>query len=45
MQSTIGPFALGALGGVLPFVIMSGMHTVFGPVMMQSIASLGYEVF
>lgn len=45
MQSTIGPFALGALGGVLPFVIMSGMHTVFGPVMMQSIASLGYEGF
>ena len=45
MQSTIGPFALGALGAVLPFVIMSGMHTVFGPVMMQSIASLGYEGF
>lgn len=37
--------SLGALGGVLPFVIMSGMHTVFGPVMMQSIASLGYEGF
>lgn len=45
MQSTIGPFALGALGAVLPFVIMSGMHTVFGPVMMQSIATLGYEGF
>lgn len=45
LQSTIGPFALGALGGVLPFVIMSGMHTVFGPVMMQSITSLGYEGF
>lgn len=45
MQSTIGPFALGALGAVLPFVIMSGMHTVFGPVMMQSITSLGYEGF
>lgn len=45
LQSTIGPFALGALGAVLPFVIMSGMHTVFGPVMMQSIASLGYEGF
>lgn len=45
MQSTIGPFALGALGAILPFVIMSGMHTVFGPVMMQSIATLGYEGF
>lgn len=45
LQSTIGPFALGALGAVLPFVIMSGMHTVFGPVMMQSIASVGYEGF
>ena len=45
LQSTIGPFAMGVLGAILPWVIMSGMHTVFGPVMTQSIASLGYEGF
>lgn len=45
LQNTIGPFALGILGGILPYVIMSGMHTVFGPVMVQSIATVGYEGF
>lgn len=45
LQSTVGPFALAFLGGILPWVIMSGMHTVFGPVMTQSIATLGYEGF
>lgn len=45
LQSTIGPFAMAALGAFLPFIIMTGMHTVFGPVMTQSIATLGYEGF
>ena len=45
LQNTIGPFALGVLGAILPYVIMSGMHTVFGPVMVQSIATVGYEGF
>lgn len=45
LQSTIGPLAMACLGGILPFVIMTGMHSVFGPVMTQSIATLGYEGF
>lgn len=45
LQSTVGPFAMALLGAILPWVIMSGMHTVFGPVMTQSIATLGYEGF
>ena len=45
LQRTVGPFAMAGLGCFLPFIIMTGMHSVFGPVMTQSIATLGYEGF
>lgn len=45
LQSTIGPFALAVLSAALPFLIMTGMHTLFGPFMVQSIADVGYDGF
>lgn len=45
LQGTIDPFAMAAHGCFLLFIIMTGMHSVFGSVMTQSIATLGYEGF
>ena len=38
-----GPVALCLLTGVLPFVIMCGMHTTFGAFMTQLLGSVGYD--
>lgn len=45
IQSTIGPVALALLTGILPFLIMTGVHTLFGPFMVQSLAEVGYDGF
>jgi PTS system beta-glucosides-specific IIC component len=38
-----GLLAGALLGGALPFIILTGMHTGFFPVMMESIAQTGYD--
>lgn len=38
IQNTIGPVALGVLAAVLPFIVMAGMHSLFAPFMVQSLA-------
>lgn len=43
LSNTVGPLAVGLLAGLLPWIIMTGMHTVFGPFMTQSISSVGYD--
>ena len=43
LQNTIGPIATALLAGLLPLVIMTGMHHVFSPFMVQAIANPGYD--
>lgn len=38
-----GPVALFVLAGLMPYVIMTGMHTVFGPFMVQLLSEQGYD--
>lgn len=45
LSSTIGPAALAVLTAFLPFMIMTGMHHITGPMMIQSIATVGYDNF
>lgn len=45
IQETIGWAAVGVLAGALPFIIMTGMHQLFGPIMIQSLSSIGYDAF
>ena len=45
LQSTIGPFALAFLAGALPFLILTGIHHLFSPFMVHSLASVGYDGF
>lgn len=40
-----GPLALAILAGCLPFLIMTGMHSVFGPFMIQLLSERGYDPF
>ncbi|MBS5987097.1 PTS transporter subunit EIIC [Clostridium sp.] len=45
IQETIGFVAVGVLTGAMPALIMTGMHTLFGPFMVQSISSVGFDGF
>ena len=38
-----GPVALFVLTALMPYVIMTGMHTVFGPFMVQLLSEQGYD--
>ncbi|CZQ91150.1 beta-glucoside-specific PTS transporter subunit IIABC [Trichococcus ilyis] len=43
IYSTTGFLGIAILSMLLPFVIMTGMHTAFVPYMVQSLATIGYE--
>lgn len=43
LNGTIGPITLGILAGILPLLVMMGMHTLFVPFMLQNFTSLGYD--
>lgn len=43
IYGTTGGLTVGILAAVFPFVIMSGMNMMFAPVMVQNIASIGYD--
>lgn len=45
LESTIGPFAMMILAGGMPFLIMTGMHSLFAPFMVQSLSEIGYDGF
>lgn len=45
LQELIGPVALGVLTGILPFMVMMGMHTLLAPFLVQNITALGYDSF
>lgn len=45
LQDLIGPVALGVLTGILPFMVMMGMHTLLAPFLVQNISSLGFDSF
>lgn len=43
IYNAAGPFALALLAGLLPFMIMVGVHTVFAPFMLQLLENPGYD--
>lgn len=43
IYGAVGPLALALLAGTLPFMIMVGIHTVFGPFMLQLLENPGYD--
>lgn len=43
LQGTIGPVAIGVLAGILPFMIMAGMHTLLSPFMVESFNVAGFD--
>lgn len=45
MQSVIGPLALAVLASIVPFLVMTGMHTLFAPFMAQSLTQVGFDGF
>lgn len=45
LQELIGPVALGVLTGILPFMVMMGMHTLLAPFLVQNITTLGHDSF
>ena len=45
LQNTIGPLALAILAGTMPFLVMTGMHSLFGPFMLQFLEGAGYDAF
>ncbi|MCM3172256.1 MULTISPECIES: glucose PTS transporter subunit IIA [unclassified Paenibacillus] len=44
-QGTIGPVVVGLLAALLPFLVMTGTHTVIAPFMVQSFANPGYDPY
>lgn len=42
--NTLGPLAGGLFAGLMPFIIMAGMHSALGPIMLQNFATLGYDM-
>lgn len=45
MQSVMGPVALALLASIIPFLVMTGMHTLFAPFMAQSLTQVGFDGF
>lgn len=43
LSRTVGPLAVGLLAAVLPWLVMTGMHTVLSPFMPQLISNPGYD--
>ena len=43
LGSTAGPVAVALLSGVMPYLVMTGMHHAISPFMAQSIANPGYD--
>lgn len=43
LSKTVGPLAVGLLASVLPWLVMTGMHTVLSPFMPQLISNPGYD--
>ncbi|WP_350345954.1 PTS transporter subunit EIIC [Lacticaseibacillus paracasei] len=43
LYSTTGFLSVGLLAGVLPLLVMTGMHTTFAPYLIQTMASVGKE--
>lgn len=43
LSNNVGFLAVGVLGAIYPFMVMTGMHHAYAPVALASIASLGYE--
>lgn len=41
---TTGPLAGALFAGLMPFIIMAGMHSALGPIMIANFASLGYDI-
>lgn len=42
--ATMGPVAGALFGGLLPFIIMAGMHSATFPVILQNLATTGFDV-
>ncbi len=45
LQQVAGPFANAFMTGVTPFLVMTGMHSLTSPFMVQSQATIGYDSF
>lgn len=43
LYGVAGPLAIGLLAAALPYMIMTGMHTVFGPFMVQMLSEQGFD--
>lgn len=43
LYSVAGPLAGALLAGLMPLIIMTGMHYAFSPIVMQNIATFGYD--
>ena len=43
--NTFGFVAVGIIGGIYPFIVMSGMHHAFTPIKLGVLATVGYEAF
>jgi PTS system beta-glucosides-specific IIC component len=42
--TSAGPFAGALFAGFMPFIVMTGMHSAIGPIMIQNLATLGYDI-
>lgn len=43
LSGTVGPIAVGLLAAVLPWLVMTGMHTAIAPFMTQLLTNPGYD--
>lgn len=43
LSGTVGPLAVGLLAAVLPWLVMTGMHTAIAPFMAQLLTNPGYD--
>lgn len=45
LQTVIGPIALGVLTAILPFMVLTGMHTLLAPFLIESLNVTGFDTF
>lgn len=45
LQTVIGPFALAFLTAILPFMVMSGTHTLLAPFLVETLNINGFDTF
>ena len=43
LYNTVGFLGVGVLAALMPFLIMTGMHSAFVPYLMQMFSTVGYE--